>query len=295
MPKRILVTGVSSSPGYGIAVELARAGHEVLGVFKDHEVRVEGVEAFRWDLERDPVGVLDLSSPDLLIHAASMGNVDLCEEEPAGCYRLNVEAARRLAAAASRRGVGLIYLSTDYVFDGSRGLYSEEDVPRPINYYGLTKLAAEEAVRALGGSVVRVSAVFGPGPGRVNFARHVVEKLSRGEAVEAAEDQFLSPTYNMIIGKALAALMPRGVPEIVHVAGPRLSRYQYAVICAEVFGLPRGLVRPTTMSRLSFRAPRPKDSSLDNRLAASLTKLDLNNVREALKDYREKIIGPPAP
>lgn len=278
----ILVTGVSSSPGWGIAAALKGAGLDVLGVYNQHPV--EGVEAVRHDLLKDPAGLARAYKPSVLIHAAAVGNVDLCEEDRAYCWRFNVEAARALMREAYRAGARLIYVSTDYVFPGDRGLYREEDVPRPINFYGLTKLVAEEAALALGGSVVRISAVFGPGPGRPNFAKVVYQRLSQGQPVEAAADQYLSPTYNLALGRALAALLGRDF-SVLHAAGRRMSRLEFALAAARAFGLDGSLIRPTSMDKIPYRAPRPRDSSLDSSKAEALTGVPLSDVEGHLRDY----------
>jgi len=286
----ILVTGVSSLPGWGIAFELLRAGYEVLGVYKDHPV--EGIQAVRYDLLQDPRGIIKLYKPDVLVHTASIGSADLCEDNKEFCYRFNVIASRELIMEAYRSGSRIVYLSTDYVFDGFKGLYREDDVPRPINFYGLTKLLAEQAVLTLVGCVIRVSAVFGPGPGRLNFAKVVYEKLSRGEVVEAAVDQYLSPTFNLYIGRALTKLL--GLREnagILHVAGPRLSRYEYALLVARVFKFRSDLIKPTTMDKIPYKAPRPRDSSLSNLKAINITGLDLNNIESALREYKNLLVS----
>ncbi len=280
----ILVTGISSLPGWGIAYELSKAGYDILGVYKDHPV--EGIPAVRYDLLQDPKGIVKLYKPNVLIHVASIGNVDLCEENREFCFKFNVVASRELMVEAYRVGCKIIYLSTDYVFDGYKGLYKEEDTPRPINFYGLTKLIAEQIALSLNGSVIRVSAVYGPGPGRPNFAKVLWEKLSKGEIVEAAVDQFLSPTFNLHIGRALVRILRlRRDIDILHVAGPRLSRYDYALLVARVFNLKSDLIKPTTMDKIPYKAPRPRDSSLDNSRAKKYTELSLNDVESALKEY----------
>ena len=280
----ILVTGVSSLPGWGIAYELSKAGYDILGVYKDHPV--EGIPAVRYDLLQDPKGIVKLYKPNVLIHVASIGNVDLCEENRELCFKFNVVASRELMVEAYRVGCKIIYLSTDYVFDGYKGLYKEEDTPRPINFYGLTKLIAEQIALSLNGSVIRVSAVYGPGPGRPNFAKVLWEKLSKGEIVEAAVDQFLSPTFNLHIGRALVRILRlRRDIDILHVAGPRLSRYDYALLVARVFNLKSDLIKSITMDKIPYKAPRPRDSSLDNSRAKKYTELSLNDVESALKEY----------
>lgn len=276
----IVVTGVSSSPGWGIAVELKKAGRRVVGIYGKNPVAE--VEAFSHDLSRNPCVVAEYS-PSVVVHAAAIGDVDLCERDRETCWRFNVVVARELFKCAYRAGARVIYVSTDYVFSGEKGLYREEDTPRPINFYGLTKLVAEEAALALGGSVVRISAVFGPGPGRPNFAKVVYQRLRSGQAVEAAVDQYLSPTYNLALGRAVNKLLDVEF-SILHVAGPRLSRFEYAKLAASILGAGE-LVKPTTMDKIPYKAPRPKDSSLDNRKAVEITQIPLSDIETFLREY----------
>jgi len=285
---RILVTGVSSSPGYKIALELSKK-HEVVGIYRSNPVHIDGVMTLQRDLSVDPEGVIRDLRPDAVVHVASIGNVDYCEENQAECYRVNVESARRIVSESYRIGSNILYISTDYVFDGSRGLYSEEDLPRPINYYGLTKLLAEEIVRSFGGTIVRISSVYGAGPGRPNFGRVVIEKLGRGERVSAANDQWISPTLNTLIGIAVEKLLGRDVGGIIHVAGPRMTRYEFALAICDVFGFERELVEPISIKSLSFRAPRPIDSSLRNEKAIKILGIDLNNIKGALEILKKEL------
>lgn len=284
----IMVTGASSSPGWGIAIELKRAGLNVLGVYNEHPI--QDFNAIKHDIVKDPEGLIRQYKPTVLIHAAAIGNVDLCEEHRESCWSLNVEAARALMREAYRVGTRIIYISTDYVFPGDRGLYRESDVPRPINFYGLTKLLGEEIALALGGSVVRVSAVFGPGPGRPNFAKVVYQNLSQGKPIETAVDQYLSPTYNLALGKAMVKLINMEF-KILHVAGPRLSRFEFARAAAKAFGFNESLVKPITMDKIPYKAPRPKDSSLDSSTAEGLTKVPLRNIDQHLRDYLQYLRG----
>lgn len=278
----ILITGASSSPGYKILQRLRQRG-EALGVYNQHPV--EG--AIPWDLARDPLGLLERYSPDVVVHAAALGDVDKCEEDPALCHRINAVATREIAKWCAKRGAKLVYLSTDYVFPGDRGFYREEDPPRPVNYYGLTKLLGEEAVLAAGGAVVRVAWIYGFGPGRQNFGRAVVEKLARGEEVRAVADQWGSPTLNTLIAEAVEKVVDRDVTGVLHAAGPRMSRYEFALAIADAFGFPKDLVKPIKLAELSFKAPRPRDSSLVSVKARELG-VPVDDIKYALAIFKKE-------
>jgi len=184
----------------------------------------------------------------------------------------------------------LVHVSTDYVFDGEKGMYSESDVPYPLSFYGLTKLVAEQLVvnRDLLYCVVRPSATYGWGPGKRNFATFVVDKLSKDEIVKAVVDQFVSPTLNSLLADALieiAELKPLG---ILHVAGERFSRYEFALKIAEKFDLPKENIVKASIKDLSWRARRPRDSSLDISKAKRILSVNFYDTGLALdKFYNE--------
>ena len=282
----ILVTGASSSPGYKTLIKLRELGYDALGVYNQHPIDVEG--SVKWDLTKNPVELLNQYKPSVVVHMAAVGDVDRCEDEPELCYRVNAVVTRELARWCLKSGARLIYLSTDYVFKGDKGLYNEADAPRPINYYGLTKLLGEESVLAVDGVVVRVAWIYGLGPGRQNFGRTVVEKLSRGEEVKAIADQWGSPTLNTLIAEVITRLLSINYSGVLHAAGPRLSRYEFALAIARAFNFPTELIKPISMSQLSFKAPRPRDSSLDSSRAVKMLGVPVNDINYALAIFKRE-------
>lgn len=284
---KVLVTGGSSTPGYRVVEEFARAGYKVIAQYNEHEIpEIEGIERIKVDF-RESNKLVDLFNrvkPDMIIHTAALGDVDKCESEKELAWRVNVEATYILVREALKYGVYFLYLSTDYVFNGEHGLYREDDIPNPINYYGLTKLIAENIVRgALSKySIVRTSHIYGFGLGRINFARTVIELLSRGQRVRALIDQWLSPTLNTLLAKAMRELIEKGYTGVIHVAGERVSRYDFARAIARKFGFDEELIEPITMKDIQFKARRPRDSSLDTSKARTLIKTDFYTLENSL-------------
>ena len=187
---------------------------------------------------------------------------------------INAEATRRLALLSSRIDAHLIYVSTDYVFDGEKGLYKEYDVANPINYYGYTKLAGERFVRrdSKRWTIARTSVIYGWGGTKQNFATWLIKNLSLSKEVKVVTDQYVSPTLNVNLAGMLIEIAERGLIGIYHTAGAeRVSRYDFAIELAEVFGLKKELIKKTTMAKIAWRAKRPKDSSLD--ITKAMTKL----------------------
>ena len=292
---RVLVTGGSSTPGYKLAIRLAEKGYDVYAQYFSHEVpEISGVRGVRLDL-RDAEGIINVLGtirPGVIVHAAAIGDVDLCESNKDLAWSVNVEATRLISRFAARNRSLLIYLSTDYVFDGERGMYGEEDTPNPVNYYGLTKLVAESIVASSTEDhvIVRTSHIYGFGMGRVNFARHVIESLSKGQPVKALTDQWLSPTLNTLLAEAISEIIEKGLRGLFHVAGERASRYEFARAVARRFGFREELIEPIVMGDIVFKARRPRDSSLNTEKALRVLKTPFHSLDHSLEIlYREWI------
>jgi dTDP-4-dehydrorhamnose reductase len=232
---------------------------------------------------------------EAVVHAAAMTNVDGCESEPERALVQNRDATRIVASVARERGATLVYVSTDYVFDGTKGTpYLEEDPPSPINVYGRTKLAGEEAARASGGPslVVRTSWLYGPG-GK-NFVDTIAAKLGRGESLEVVDDQRGSPTYARDLADGIEVLLRRGALGTVHVTNSGHTTWHgFAVEIARYLGSTAPIVA-TTSERIQRPAARPKYSVLSGARYRGLTGESLRSWEEAVHHYlasRKAIAG----
>jgi len=291
-PLRVLITGASSLPGYRAALALLSRGHQVVGTYLTHEVPIqhEAFTAVRLDV-RDRIGLERLFKkhrPEAVIHMAAYGDVDGCERDRALAWDVNVLGTINVVRAAERYADYLLYLSTDYVFDGLRGMYEEHEPPCPINYYGLTKMCGEVAVLTadIGRSIVRASSIYGLGPGRKNFAKFLVENLSAGKPVRALVDQYTTPTQASLLAEALVEILERRPTGIFHVVGERMSRHEFALRIAEFLGLNKELVKKAEMEEFSWLAPRPRDASLRCERTRQVLKTDFYSTSEALRALR---------
>lgn len=287
---RVLVTGGTGLLGYWVARLFMVRGFKVYATYHEKappDLEVGWVRLDLEDLESITRAVEEVK-PSIVIHTAAYTDVDGCEVNRERAYRVNYLATAALAKASKDTEL-FIYISTDYVFDGSRGMYRESDVPAPLNYYGLSKLLGEVVVTAIlsNSVIVRVSGLYGYSPtGKKNFGVVAFEKLSRGEPVEAFVDQWLSPTYVKFLAEKLIKLVEARITGVIHIAGERLSRYEFASILAEILGASKDLVKPKRLADAKFVAPRPRDSSLDTSKARELG-LALPSARECLKDMVE--------
>lgn len=269
---RVLVIGSTGQVGRELVAELARrpASLDVVAASRsdpnpDRRMSLEQPET----IDR----VVRAARPNHVILTAAATNVGWCEEHPDESRVINVEGTEAAALAAHRAGASFTFVSTDYVFDGSDGPYPETASTHPINVYGAHKLEAEAAVVAAdpGNLVVRTCQVFGDDPRRTNFVVRVVDRLRRGERVEAAGDLYGTPTYAPDLARGLAELTLTRASGIWNVVGETyLSRYELAKMAAAAFGCERDAIVEVASDQMDDPVNRPRRSGLRNdRLAAA--------------------------
>jgi len=262
----LLVIGGSGLLGGKVAA-VARDGFRVVGTYRGDAPKVDGIEFVELHKERveDGLALVRKAKPAVVVDTAAFHNVDKCEEERDLAWQVNAGSTGALARVATDVGARYLFVSTDFVFDGARGTYREEDVARPVNYYGETKLAGEHAV--LGASadhlVVRPSVVYGWDDTRLNFATWVLTSLRDGKPVNVVTDWIGSPTFADGLAVGILRLLAVPTGGIYHLAGAdAMSRYEFAVRLATAFGLDPANVKPVTSGELKMKARRPPNSSL---------------------------------
>jgi dTDP-4-dehydrorhamnose reductase len=254
---RVLVTGA-----------VGQLGRDVVAVFRDDETAEVTAADHAMVAVEDRAAVDDLVGsmrPDIVIHAAALTNVDLCEEDPGLADAVNAIGTGNVADAAERAGAHLVYVSTDYVFDG-RGSrpYRESDATNPVSVYGATKLAGEKACPD-GATIVRTSWVCGAHG--ANFVRTVVDLGRRPGELRFVDDQRASPTFTSDLAPAVAALAMDRRPGCFHVTNSgEASRFELARETLAISGGDPERVLPITTGELKPARPaaRPAYSVLDN-------------------------------
>lgn len=265
--KKVLVTGSNGLIGRQIVNELLRSGScSVCGIsLGDNRNSSDGLQFVKADITRfsEMSDILNRFQPDAVIHTAAMGSPDKCEENRADAWKVNVDAAAFLAEYCRIHHTYLLHWSTDFVFDGIRGNYSEEDEPNPVSYYGLTKLESERMVLELypDAAVFRTMLVYGwyREMTRPNILTRVLECGKENRKMNVAADQYRMPTLvNDLAAAAKNALefRPHG---LFHVSGNGyMSVYDFVLCIARVFGISEKLFTPVLSSDLNEKAVRPK-------------------------------------
>lgn len=212
----------------------------------------------------DPFEVHDVFKqfqPEVVIHAGAMSKPDECELNQWDCYMTNVEGTLSVLLNAAEYKCHYIFLSTDFIFDGEKGMYKEDDEPNPVNFYGKTKLEAEDAVKEYeyDWTIVRTVLVYGkPYSGRENILSVVKDKLEKGEEHKVFDDQVRTPTYVEDLAAGIISVIEKRATGVFHLSGKNvLTPYQMACMAADHLHLNRSLIKKVTASEFSQAAKRP--------------------------------------
>jgi dTDP-4-dehydrorhamnose reductase len=257
---RILVTGASGLLGLNFCLTLADS-QQITGVSYSNalkDVPFQNVQANLTSTGSISRLISD-HQPHLVVHCAAMANVDACEKQPDQAMRINAEVPGELAAICREKNIKLVYISTDAVFDGLRGDYSEEDAANPLSVYASSKLAGEKNVlrnypQAL---IARVNFYGFSLRGSRSLAEFFLERLSTGQPVNGFVDVMFCPLYVVALIEILMQMVSKDLSGLYHVVSPEsLSKYSFGVSIARKFGFDPGLIQPISVMESSLTARR---------------------------------------
>ncbi len=296
--KRILVCGSNGLLGQRIAMMLdGRTEYEVLHTSR-HRSFVFDHQLFDYtqlDLthKRDVKSLVSSFQPDVIMNAAAATDVDWCEEHREEAWNANVGGVEHLVEASRKVGAKLIHVSTDYVFDGKSGNYTEDDKPNPVNYYGKTKLAGENAIRIsdIDHAILRTIVVYGYGISvKRNFALWVIENLRGGKGIRCVDDQVANPTFVTDLALAMIRVAELGKSGIFHVCGSeQVSRFEFAGRIAAVFGFDPSLIERVQSHQLYQKAARPLKSGFVTLKAETQLGLKAMNLEQGISQLKHEL------
>jgi dTDP-4-dehydrorhamnose reductase len=266
--RKILITGASGLLG----TKLMNTLPDATGWRYTHDA--PGTTVVNITSDAAVTSAMDALRPDICIHCAANANIVSCESQPDEAYRLNVEGTRHIIAACERSDARLIFISTDYVFDGSREAYTEADTPAPLQVYGRSKAQAEELVlRNPAYLVVRLPLLYGYNGlnDKQTWPREVREKLAVGAAIDADDRELRQPTAIDAVARVLGELLSREVTGILHCAAQEgMTKYAWAQKIAKELGYTGESIRPSYAVPPGAKRPLRSWLSVDRLTAMNL-------------------------
>jgi dTDP-4-dehydrorhamnose reductase len=265
--KTVLVTGSNGLLGQKLTALLAF--HQSIrliatGLGQNRNQLTQGYAYAEMDVssKESVEAVFEKYKPEVVIHCAAMTNVDACEKDPEMCNKTNVLAVEVLVNACKVFGIKLIHVSTDFIFDGTAGPYSEDDQPNPLSVYGHSKWEAEKIVQQAGidYAIVRTVLVYGvvSGLSRSNIVLWVKESLEQQKNIQVVDDQFRSPTLAEDLADGIVRVLLQNKTGIYHISGPEfMNIYELACAVADFWKLDKNLITPVKSDILNQPAKRP--------------------------------------
>ena len=292
MRKRILITGTSG-----------QLGNAVLNEFQDYEIlavdliptaiQSRSIEFKSLDItKKDEVkSVIQSFKPEIILNLAAMTDVDACEENPELAEEINSNCLNYFLDEF--RGT-FVQISTDYVFDGENGPYGVDSKPSPINYYGKSKLAAENAIR--GGRnawvILRTNVLYGAGGSPASFVRWVTESLKIGNEIRVVDDQYGNPTWTGSLAESIKLLIVLNSEGLFHYGGADfISRHQFALKVAETYNLDQSLIKKISTEELGQLAKRPLQSGLTTNKIEETVGIRTYGIGYCLRKVKEGVVA----
>lgn len=257
--EKVLIFGSEGQLGYDLT-RVFNQGYNVVALsHKDADVTDhEAVSA-----------IVEREKPDFVINATAYNKVEAAETEKDKAFSINKEAVGNMAKAAEAVGAVFVHVSSDYVFDGSKDFYTEDDIPKPLNSYGLSKLGGEELVKASSANyyLIRTSSVFGAKESgqKKNFVVQMVTKAREGQQLRVVSDQIMSPTFSYDLAVKIKELIEKPAPfGLYHITNQgSCSWYEFTVKILELMNL-KAEIAPISAEESGTKVNRPKKSVLKN-------------------------------
>ncbi len=288
----ILVTGANGFLGYYLVQQLLQKGYSVIATGKGpNRLPYQDKNFHYYSLDftskEDVATVFALKKPGIVVHLGAISKPDECEQNREAAFLSNVTGTVNLLQAAETCKAHFIFLSTDFVFSGEKGFYKEEDERGPVNYYGETKLLAEDKVKAypFTWSIVRTVLVYGKTfSGRENIVTNTAKALQQGKPLKIFNDQVRTPTYVEDLAAGIVALMEKTATGIYHLSGEDVrTPYDVAVETAEFLALDSSLITAVKEDEFSQPARRPAKTGFDTTKAKRELGFQALSFKEGLK------------
>ena len=283
---KLLVLGGSGLIGNAL-LKNSKNEFDILTTFYKNHISIKNVRSFQYSFPNDLNNLRELlekEKPDVLVNTMGYSNIDFCELNKSDTEMLHVEVTEKICKLCENIGTKQIFLSSDYVFDGEKGNYSETDVPNPVNYYGLSKLKAEQLIlKNPINTVIRTSVIY-DWDYRARFFNSVIKNLQNNQEINATTDVYNSVTFLDNLVESIFKVITLNQNGIFHVVDSAcVNRFEFAEMIAKIFRLDKNLIKTVSVQDEPKNiAKRPKNACLNNSKAKKELGLNFNTIEEGV-------------
>ena len=264
--KKLLITGVSGLLGNNLAYYF-KDRYEILGLYNSHPVTVGGIYTEKCDIsdESSIKKIISEFDPSIIIHCASLTDIDRCEMNKELTREINVLSTKVIVDSIFEKDIKLVYISTDAVYDGVKGNFSEEDKIYPLNYYGRTKYEGELEIAKKTSSLIFRTNIFGWNiQDKKSLGEWILDELQANRNINGFKDAYFSSVYTLEFARIIDMAIQKKLTGVYNCGSPDpCSKYEFALKIADCFGLDKTLIKPILIERFDFKAKRGKDLSMN--------------------------------
>jgi perosamine synthetase len=286
--KKILITGVSGMLGSNLAYYF-KNNYDVLGLYNTHPVNISGILTKQSDISSGNScrSIIQDYCPEIIIHCASLTNIDYCEENKNIAEQVNVNGTKAIVDSIKDKEIKLIYISSDSVYGGDKGNYQETDPIEPRNYYGLSKYNGELEVLKKEGSLILRTNIFGWNiQNKHSIAEWIINELENNRKIEGFTDVYFSSIYTMDIAKVIEVVIQEKINGIFNCASTtHISKFDFILHIAEFFNLYKNLVKPISIDNFTFKAERGKNLSLNVKKLQDALNYKLPSITQSIASF----------
>ena len=287
MKSKLLIIGGSGLVGSTL-LQYASPNYSIHFTYNTNKITFDNINSTQINLLGNQKMIIDLIKevqPDIVVNTAAHSSVDLCETDHSIADKLHVDITQDITQVCKDIDSKLVYISTDAVFQGElHKKYTELDQPNPINYYGKTKLQAEQiTLNASSKNVVLRTAVIYGWHKKSRFTNWIIQTLKENHIVDPFIDQYNTPTLVDDLAKSLLSIFEKNISGMFHATGKScLNRYEFALVLASTFGLDKKLIKSVTSKEKKQDAPRPTSTCLDSRKLEKLIDFNFSDIQSGV-------------
>lgn len=289
--KKLLITGGTGLLGANL-LKTASGRFECYSIQRENMPGIFGSKSFSADItSKEKIAqIISEVKPDFLVHTAALVGVDYCEKHKKEAETVNLLGTKNLADACRNTGCKFVFISTDSVFDGTKGNYSEEDRPNPLNVYAKTKLQSEKFLQETGLDylIIRTNIYGWNMQDKKSLAEFFIQNLENNQKTPGFIDVIFSPVLVNNLSEAILECLEKGLSGIINIAGSEAcSKFTFAKKIAKVFGFNQDLISPASVNEANFFAQRPKNTSLNINKAKGLLDTNFSDIESGLQEMKK--------